>query len=116
MDEVIGELTREADITAVFFDETDYEYCGGDTCHNQFLPPATMQSLYRDKIEVLRRTAVKLNNASIWPMFSSMNEVSGSRCALPYDDYFDALAGVGWMRFCECNTTLVHILDLTYCS
>ena len=97
VDEVIGELTREADINAVFFDETDSEYCGGDTCHNQFLAP----DYYAAKIEVLRRTAAKLNNHSIWPMFSSFNEnVAQSRCSLPYSDYFHALQGVGWIRFC----------------
>jgi hypothetical protein len=97
VDEVVGELTREADINAVFFDETDYEYCGGDTCHGQFLTP----DYYRAKIEVLRRTAAKLNSANIWPMFSSMNEnVAQSRCSLPYSDYYDALRDVGWIRFC----------------
>ena len=32
MDEVIGELTREADINAVFFDETDSEYANLLSC------------------------------------------------------------------------------------
>jgi hypothetical protein len=98
VEEVVGELTREADINAVFFDETDSEYCGGDTCHGQLLAP----SYYAAKIEVLRRTALKLNNHSIWPMFSSMNEnVARGRCSLPYSAYFDALKDAGWIRFYE---------------
>jgi hypothetical protein len=32
VDEVIGELTREADINAVFFDETDSEYANSLSC------------------------------------------------------------------------------------
>ena len=109
VDEVIGELTREADINSVFFDETDYEYCGGSTCHGQHLGQPELAQLYRAKLAVLRRTAIKLNAAGIWPMFSSVNEVDGGsnlphsrrRCPLPYTDYFDALKDVGWFRFYE---------------
>ena len=93
----------------MFFDETDAEYCGGDTCKGQKLSASALAQLYRDKIAVLRRTALKLNKAgSIWPMFSSVNEVSAANaipkmrhCPLPYTDYFDALKDVGWFRFYE---------------
>ena len=61
VDEVIGELTRESDINAVFFDETDYEYCGGDTCAGQRGEHADW---YAAKIAVLRRVALKLNPLS----------------------------------------------------
>lgn len=106
VDEIVGELTREADINAVFFDETDAEYCGfnvtkfctGGTLH---IPPAELAGMYRDKIEVLRRSAAKLNAAGIWPMFSSFNELGSTRCALPYEEYYGALKDVGWFRFYE---------------
>ena len=108
VDEVVGELTRETDINSVFFDETDAEYCGGDTCTGQQLSTSARAQLYKDKIAVLRRTALKLNKAGIWPMFSSVNEVSATsshpqlrHCPLPYTDYFDALKDVGWFRFYE---------------
>ena len=48
--------------------------------------------------------ALELNEAGIWPMFSSVNEVTPvgphsrpdlRHCPLPYTEYFDALKDVG---------------------
>jgi hypothetical protein len=104
VDEVIGELTREADINSVFFDETDLEYCSGAStpgCHHS-LRDGELAQLYRDKIQVLRRSALKLNAAGIFPMFSSFNSFNSSKCAgVDYAEYYGALSDVGWFRFYE---------------
>ena len=107
VDEVVGELTREAPaINSVFFDETDYEFCGGgNSCGGPcggLAPHCDWAQLYRDKIAALRRTAIKLNQAGIWPMFSVINQPGSKRCGgLDYSEYFDALSDVGWIRFYE---------------
>jgi hypothetical protein len=108
VNEVVGELTREANINSVFFDETDAEYCGGfprpphvPNCHRN-LRPGELARLYRAKIQVLRRSAIKLNAAGIFPMYSTFNTFNSTNCAgVDYSEYYSALSDVGWFRFYE---------------
>jgi hypothetical protein len=117
VNEVIGELTREANINSVFFDETDAEYCGGFPgqkahCHHN-LRPGELAQLYRAKIQVLRRSALKLNSAGILPMYSSFNSFNSTNCnGVDYAEYYGALSDVGWFRFYEffSATTLPNML------
>ncbi len=103
VDEVVGELTREASINSVFFDETDSAYCGGNPCRGRKFSPSELAAMYQDKIAVLRRVAIKLNKAGIWPIFSTFNVLTDPKfsCPLPYMDYYGALKDVGWFRFYE---------------
>jgi uncharacterized lipoprotein NlpE involved in copper resistance len=58
---------------------------------------------YHHKIEMMRRLALKLNAAGIWPIYSTFNGFSDTKyrnCPFPYDEYYRALADVGWFRFC----------------
>jgi len=104
--EIAAELVREADIQTVFFDETDYLYCGGPAgnCSKTMLDSATWAEQYRAKIQLMRQLTLKLNAAGIWPIFSSYNGFSDTPyrdCVLPFDEYYIALHDVGWFRFYE---------------
>jgi uncharacterized lipoprotein NlpE involved in copper resistance len=53
---------------------------------------------------MMRRLAIKLNAAGIWPIYSTFNGFSDTKyrnCPFPYDEYYKALAEVGWFRFYE---------------
>ena len=59
---------------------------------------------YHSKIEMMRRLAIKLNAAGIWPIYSTFNGFNDTKyrdCPFPYDEYYQALANVGWFRFYE---------------
>lgn len=106
IEEIGGELTREAGIQAVFFDETDYLYCGGPpgNCTADVADGSHGVAQYRAKIQMLRRLTLKLNAAGIWPIYSSYNgylDTPWRKCLLPYDEYYTALHDVGWFRFYE---------------
>ena len=108
VDQIGAELTRESDINAVFFDETDWLYCGPvfNNCSHSVITP----DQYHGKIEMMRRLAVKLNAAGIWPIYSTFNGFADTPyrdCPFPFDDYYNALAEVGWFRFCESSSSLV---------
>ena len=52
---------------------------------------------------MMRRLALKLNAAGIWPIYSTFNgffDTKYRNCPFPYDEYYRALADVGWFRFC----------------
>ena len=52
----------------------------------------------------MRRLAVKLNAAGIWPIYSSFNGFNATKyrnCPFPYDEYYRTLSDVGWFRFYE---------------
>ena len=100
VDQIGGELTREAGINAVFFDETDWLYCG--PVFNNCSHSVITAEQYHHKIEMMRRLAVKLNAAGIWPIYSTFNGFKDTpyrACPFPFDEYYKALAGVGWFRF-----------------
>ena len=59
---------------------------------------------YHAKISMMARLAKKLNAAGIWPIYSTFNGFSTTpyrNCPFPYDEYYKALAEVGWFRFYE---------------
>lgn len=102
VEEIGGELTRESDINAVFFDETDWLYCG--PVFNNCSHSTVTADQYHHKIEMMRRLAVKLNAAGIWPIYSTFNGFKGTEyrdCPFPFDEYYETLANVGWFRFYE---------------
>eukprot|EP00937_MAST-01D_sp_MAST-1D-sp2_P005378 g5378.t1 len=99
VDQIGMELTREADINAVFFDETDWLFCGPvfNNCSHAAITPGQ----YRAKIGMMARLARRLNAAGIWPIYSTFNGFSDTPyrdCPFPYDEYYTALAAVGWFR------------------
>lgn len=102
VNEIGGELTREANVQAVFFDETDWLYCG--YVFNNCSRSTITVDQYRSKIQMMRRLALKLNAAGIWPIYSTFNgfsDIPYRNCPLPYDEYYTALHDVGWFRFYE---------------
>ena len=83
-------------------DETDWLYCG--PVFNNCSHSVITADQYHHKIEMMRRLAIKLNAAGIWPIYSTFNGFADTPyrdCPFPFDDYYTALAEVGWFRFCE---------------
>lgn len=106
LNEVAAEIVREANVQAVFFDETDYLYCGGTAgnCSADVHTGAEGLAQYRAKLQLLRSLALKLNAANVWPIYSSYNGYSDlpwRDCVMPFDEYYTALQDVGWIRFYE---------------
>lgn len=104
LNEVAAEIVREANVQAVFFDETDYLYCGGTAgnCSADVHTGAEGLAQYRAKLQLLRSLALKLNAANVWPIYSSYNGYSDlpwRDCVMPFDEYYTALQDVGWIRF-----------------
>lgn len=117
VEEVVGALAAEAaaaGVRAVFFDDSDYNFCGfwstpQGNC--AALPPASLARLHADNNAVLGRTARALNAAGVIPLFSSVNVLAAASrgvpgppaaaCALPEDATLAALAGATWARFYE---------------
>lgn len=114
VDRVVGEVAAEPSITAVFFDETDWSYCGynftrATGCSN--LSAAFLARDYAAKLPALRATADALAAAGKWPIFSSKNlreeawqglPAKAIRpCVVPGNAYAAALEGATWGRFYE---------------
>ena len=110
---VAGALASGAAATgarAVFFDDSDYQFCGfWDTPQGGCgaLPLASLARMHADNNAVLARTAAALNAAGLIPIFSSVNLLAagggggGSPCALPEEATLAALAGTTFARFYE---------------
>jgi len=106
LNEVAAEIIREANVQAVFFDETDYLYCGGTAgnCSADVHTGAEGLAQYRAKLQLLRSLALKLNAKNVWPIYSSYNGYSDlpwRKCVMPFDEYYTTLQDVGWIRFYE---------------
>jgi hypothetical protein len=113
VDNVVRELTTETDLSAVFFDETDWSACGysfvKDGCAN--ISDAFRARDLLAKLPALRATADALNAAGKLPIFSSKNILSQAwvglpdkakrPCVAPHDAYAAALAGAEYARFYE---------------
>ena len=117
VDEVVGQVAAEAaaGVTAVFFDESDQNYCGywnaaQGACGP--LPLASLAAMQAASNAVLARTTAALNAAGIIPMFSMLNRMAASGdgnpsappppCALPEDATIAALAApLTYARFYE---------------
>ncbi|CAJ1423194.1 unnamed protein product [Effrenium voratum] len=104
--EIASELARESSIQAVFFDETDWLYCGDSAgnCSSEVHRGDEGAAQYRAKIQLLRQVALKLNAAKVWPIYSSFGGYSDlpyRNCTVPFDEYYTALRDVGWFRFYE---------------
>ena len=110
--DVVGALAAEAPaagVRAVFFDDSDYNFCGFWNTSQSGCAPIPFTSLARmhaDNNAVLARTAAALNAAGVIPVFSSVNVLSvvGSgapACALPEESTLAALAGTTFARFYE---------------
>ena len=100
---------------ALFMDETDWSACGYDFSH--LVVPCNISTKFRAsdmiaKYSALRATAVALNNAGIWPIFSSKNLLKAAwigvtdapthlPCVISHDGYFEALKGLSYARFYE---------------
>ena len=111
--EVIAEAAAEDDANAVFFDETDWNYCGyslnKDACPN--ISKAFLAADLTAKYSALRATAEALAAAGKVAIFSSKNMLAASweglqppeqpPCVMPEDGYLKALSGVLWLRFYE---------------
>ena len=112
VDEIVGELASESSISAVFFDETDAFNCNpGPQVSNctlgQLWVDLELPGMARAKLQAMRRTAERLNAHGIWPMISMINGFEGNvldsqkKCLVPFNETWDALQSVGWMRFYE---------------
>jgi uncharacterized lipoprotein NlpE involved in copper resistance len=65
---------------------------------------------------MMRRLALKLNAAGIWPIYSTFNGFSDTKyrdCPFPYDEYYRALADVGWFRFCASTRETVSSVGVS---
>ncbi|CAK9058225.1 unnamed protein product [Durusdinium trenchii] len=59
---------------------------------------------YRAKLQLLRSLSLTLNRKKVWPIYSSYNGYSDlpwRKCLMPFDEYFNVLQDVGWIRFYE---------------
>ncbi|CAK9017368.1 Hypothetical protein SCF082_LOCUS13612 [Durusdinium trenchii] len=106
LNEVASEIGREANVQAVFFDETDYLYCGGTAgnCSADVHTGEEGLAQYRAKLQLLRSLSLTLNRKKVWPIYSSYNGYSDlpwRKCLMPFDEYFNVLQDVGWIRFYE---------------
>ena len=116
VEEVVGQVAAEAPagVRAVFFDESDQNFCSFWSVAQQncgALPLASLAPMQAASNAVLARTASALNAAGIIPIFSMLNRMAASGagipgappppCALPQDDTVAALAGRTWGRFYE---------------
>ncbi len=112
--EVVGQVAAEAaaGVRAVFFDESDQNYCSYWNVAQQNCPPLPLETLAPMQAasnDVLAQTAAALNAAGVIPIFSMLNRVSASGqglqlpppCALPEDATIAALAPFTWARFYE---------------
>ena len=114
--EVVGQVAAEAPagVRAVFFDESDQNFCSYWSVAQQncgALPLPSLAPMQAASNAVLARTASALNAAGIIPIFSMLNRMAASGegipgapplpCALPEDDCIAALAGRTWARFYE---------------
>ena len=115
--EVVGQVASEAaaGVQAVFFDESDQNYCSYWNVNQQNcgpLPLASLAQMQADSNAVLARTTAALNAAGVIPMFSMLNRVAASSdglpgappmpCALPEDATIAAMpAPLVWARFYE---------------
>ena len=69
--------------------QTDWLYCGPvfNNCSHSVITPEQ----YHAKIEMMRRLAIKLNAAGIWPIYSTFNGFADTKyrdCPFPYDEYY----------------------------
>ena len=116
VEEVVGQAAAEAPagVRAVFFDESDQNFCSFWSVAQQncgALPLASLAPMQAASNAVLARTASALNAAGVIPIFSMLNRMAASGagipggpplpCALPEDDTIAALAGRTWARFYE---------------
>ena len=115
VEEVVGELTDEAPygVAAVFFDESDQNFCGYWAGHQGNCGPFSMtqlQGMQANNNNMLAQTTAALNAAGIIPLFSILNryEASGAGlslsapCALPEDATAAAIGpNATWARFYE---------------
>ena len=114
--EVVGQVAAEAaaGVRAVFFDESDQNYCSYWSVPQQncgALPLESLAPMQAAGNAVLAQTAAALNAAGVIPMFSMLNRMAASGagipggppppCALPEDASIAALAGRTWARFYE---------------
>ena len=124
VDKVVGEVAAEPYIKAVFFDETDWSYCGYSFPHETGcinISDGFKARDYAAKLPALRATADALMAAGKWPIFSSKNlreeawgglPANASRpCVVPGDAYAAALEGVAWGRFYEFWMGLGAVFD-----
>jgi hypothetical protein len=112
--QVVGELVAEADVSAAFFDETDWSACGYDYGSHTNCTSISNEFRVADlraKLPTIRHSADMLNAAGIWPILSSKNVLTAAwhglppkshrPCLLPHDDYFNAMRGAAYGRFYE---------------
>ena len=115
VDSVIGELTtddsltRNAPMSAVFFDEVDQGFCG----YRSNSKPASYcnfssfdtKALQTSSNAMLTQMVKSLNGAGITPILSLDNRMASTGdtapCALPEDDTISALKDLTWVRFYE---------------
>ena len=124
VDKVVGELSAEPSTTAVFFDETDWSYCGYNFasytgCNN--ISESFKVRDYLAKLPALRASADALAAAGKWPIFSTKNLLEKAwvglpanvtrPCVIPGDAYAAALQGVSWGHFYEFWMGQGEVLD-----
>ena len=118
LDNVISEVATEMGVDAVFFDETDWSYCGYPFSKSgcTSLSANFMSADYRAKFAALKGTAEMLNAAGKIPIFSTKNSLSASfasvgttqakafgyNCSgVTLEEYAANLNNVSWIRFDE---------------
>lgn len=113
--EVVGQVATEAavGVRAVFFDESDQNFCSYWNVTQQNCPPLALESLIPMQTannNMLARTTTSLNAAGIIPIFSMLNRMAASGeglggmqspCALPEDATIAALSTLTYARFYE---------------
>jgi hypothetical protein len=116
VEEVVGQVAAQAaaGVRAVFFDESDQNFCSYWNVAQQncgAIPLEALVPMQSANNDVLARTAAALNAAGVIPIFSMLNRVAASGagnpggppmpCALPEDATIAALSALTWARFYE---------------
>jgi hypothetical protein len=112
VENVIGEVAAEgraAGISAVFLDEGDSTYCGYSfktktNCTGTAFSRETLVQMYRGKLLALRAAAALLNKRAMVPIISMHARWMSSAhcsCALCFDEIYESLSSVSWLKFYE---------------